>query len=71
MRRFFRVCGWLSLGLAVASLLLAVASWPPGGLFFALPYLFLMVAVALGLGGAVLLFLSRAPREERSVGGAA
>ena len=71
MRRVLRALGWLSLALAAVFLILAVASWPPGGLLFVLPYLFLVVAVGLGLAGCVLLFLSRAPRGERSVGGAA
>jgi hypothetical protein len=61
MRRILKALGWLSLVLAGLSLMLTAMSWPPGGLFFALPYLFLISSVGLGLVGGVLLLLTRTP----------
>lgn len=70
MRQVLRVLGWLSLILALLALVLTAVSWPPGGLLFALPYLFLGAAALLGAGGFLLLLLGRAPRGEAPVDGA-
>lgn len=69
MTRVIRALGWIALGVAVILAVLGLASWPPGGLMFALPFVFFLPAVILGLLGAVLLvFTSGATRgtEPRS-----
>ena len=45
--------------LVIAAVLIALGAvtWPPGGLLFALPYLFLMPGVVLALLGGILLFI--------------
>lgn len=68
MRRILKALGRLSLALATLSLLLTVSSWPPGGLFFALPYIFLFSAAGFGGVGGVLLLLTRAPRDKSAAG---
>jgi hypothetical protein len=71
MRFVLSAAGSIALLLAALALLLAVASWPPGGLMFAAPYLFLMLAVALGLIGGLLLFVGRRLRSREGSDGAA
>ena len=58
MRAILRFVGFGAAFLSVASLLLAVAAWPPGGLMFALPYFFILAGVAFGLVGAVLIVVA-------------
>ncbi|MBE0594883.1 MAG: hypothetical protein IH616_21065 [Gemmatimonadales bacterium] len=63
MTRVIRALGWIALGVAAILALLGLATWPPGGLMFALPFVFLLPAMILGLLGAVLLvFTSGATR---------
>jgi hypothetical protein len=64
LRGIFRGVAIALLVLAGLLALLGVAAWPPGGLMFALPYLFLLPALVLALGGGVLLLLTRAPRPK-------
>jgi hypothetical protein len=66
MRRVFRVLGILALVLAGILTALTVAVWPPGGLMFALPYVFLLLAAPFALGGVILLILTRPLRESDS-----
>ena len=66
MRLISRVLGSLALFLAGVALLLAIATWPPGGLMFAAPYVFLFLAIPLAVVGALLLFVGRAPAERTS-----
>jgi hypothetical protein len=61
-RRIARGVAITLLVLAGLLALLGIAAWPPGGLMFALPYFFLLPALVLAAGGAVLLLLTRAPR---------
>ncbi len=63
MRRVFRGLGMLALVLAGILAGLGIAAWPPGGLMFALPYVFLLPAVPLAIGGVILLMLSRPRRQ--------
>jgi hypothetical protein len=66
MRRAVLVFGWITLVLASVLILLGVASWPPGGLMFALPYFFLIPGVILAIIGGLLLRAGRRPsRAER------
>ena len=59
MRRFARVLGWIMLAIAAGLILLGIQSWPPGGLMFALPFVFLVPGLVLGLVGGGLLWLGR------------
>ncbi len=63
MRRVLCALGILALVLAGILTGLGIAAWPPGGLMFALPYVFLLPAVPLALGGVILLLLSRPRRQ--------
>jgi len=61
MRTACRALGALSLALAIFFLLLTVATWPPGGPLFALPYVFLLAALVFGVVGIVLLIVGQPP----------
>jgi protein-S-isoprenylcysteine O-methyltransferase Ste14 len=56
MRRVATVLGWLLLILSAALILLSMASWPPGGLMFTLPFVFLMPGIIFGLLGGILVW---------------
>ena len=71
MRIILRVLGSISIGFAVIAVFLAIAAWPPGGLFFAAPYFFLLVAAAFGVAGGILVFLARPGRDRHTDEGAA
>jgi hypothetical protein len=57
-RRILRGIGIVFLLMAVVLLALAIASWPPEGLFFALPFFFLFPAIIFGIVGGVLLLIA-------------
>ncbi len=59
MHRVLTVTGWLLALCAAVLVLLGIASWPPGGLMFALPYLFFFLAALAGLPAALLVWLGR------------
>ena len=59
MRRVATVLGWLALTGAAGLILLGIVSWPPGGLMFALPFVFLVPGFILALVGGVLVWLGR------------
>jgi hypothetical protein len=59
MRAVALVFGWTTLALASVFLLLGIATWPPGGLMFALPFLLLIPGFVLALVGGLLLFLAK------------
>jgi len=61
MRTACRALGALSLALAIFFLLVTVATWPPGGPLFALPYIFLLAALVFGAVGVVLLMVGQPP----------
>jgi hypothetical protein len=68
MRRVVRGVAIAALAVAALLALLAVATWPPGGLMFALPYVFVLPAAVVALAGGILLALTRAPRGSSSPG---
>jgi hypothetical protein len=47
---------------AAVLIALGAVTWPPGGLLFALPYLFLMPGVVLAVLGGMLLFIWRSAK---------
>ena len=55
------VLGGILLVIAGGLLLLAVSSWPPGGLMFALPFVFLMPGLLFALVGAALVWRGGRP----------
>ena len=55
MRNLIRTAGWGFLGIAVVCGALGFWAWPPGGLMFALPYLFLIPGGAFAIIGILLL----------------
>ncbi|MCU0613317.1 MAG: hypothetical protein MUE60_16220 [Candidatus Eisenbacteria bacterium] len=65
-RRAAAVAGWISLSAGVSLLCLAAWAWPPGGLMFALPFLFLAPGVVLCLAGLLLIQMSRKGGELRT-----
>jgi hypothetical protein len=56
MKRAANLLGWIALFIAAGLILLGILSWPPGGLMFALPFVFLFCGVALALIGGVLVW---------------
>jgi len=67
MRRVATVFGWLALTGAAGLILLGIVSWPPGGLMFALPFVFLVPGFILALVGGVLVWLGgRSSAEDSS-----
>jgi len=63
VRRLAIVLGWILLVFAGGLILLAIASWPPGGLMFALPFVFLMPGVLFALIGGALLWWGGRPAK--------
>jgi hypothetical protein len=61
MKALARVLGWIAVVLAALLTIAGIAVWPPGGLMFALPFVFLMPAAVLWVVGLLLLRLGRAP----------
>jgi len=59
MKGIISLIGWLLLTVGGALILLGIASWPPGGLMFALPYIFLIPGVPLAVAGGLLVLLGR------------
>lgn len=53
-----RITGGILLFIAAGLGVLGLLTWPPGGLMFALPYVFLLPAGVVALAGALLLALS-------------
>ena len=62
MRGILRGVGIFFLICTTTLVVLAMASWPPEGLFFGLPFLFLIPALLCGIVGGLLLLLTRGPR---------
>ena len=58
MRRLAHIVGIIALTLAAMLALLGILSWPPGGLMFALPYVFFIPGLVLGVAGGILLWAS-------------
>jgi hypothetical protein len=68
MRRVARAVGWILVVLGGLLVLAAVATWPPGGLMFALPFVFLMPGALLAAIGGLLLLVGREPPVQRDDG---
>jgi len=54
MRSCAHVPGWLALVGAAGLVLLGLLSWPPGGMMFALPFIFIIPGIFLAIVGGVL-----------------
>jgi uncharacterized membrane protein YvlD (DUF360 family) len=66
MRRVASLFGWIALAPAVVLILLGISTWPPAGLMFALPFVFLVPGVFLAILGTLLLWLgSRSSSSDR------
>ena len=61
MKAVVRVLGWIAVVIAALLTFAGIAAWPPGGLMFALPFVFLMPAAVLWALGLLLLRLGRRP----------
>jgi hypothetical protein len=59
MQHVLTFLGWVLAICAALLALLGIAAWPPGGLMFALPYVFLSLAVLAGLAAWLLVWLGR------------
>ena len=59
MRRVLHAAALLGLVIAGAFSLLAIVAWPPGGLMFALPYVFLWMAALVGVPSGIVFLLTR------------
>lgn len=57
MRHAFLATGWVLVLIGGGLVALGIWAWPPGGLLFALPYIFLIPGVPIAGAGAVLLWL--------------
>ncbi len=58
MLRSVRIVAWALLTIAIVLILLSIISWPPGGLMFALPFVFFIPGIFLALIGAGVLCIS-------------
>ena len=67
MRRFAATAGWVMLFVAAVLILLGIASLPPGGLMFALPFVFLIPGIFLALMGGLLVWAGRRQASAVSV----
>jgi hypothetical protein len=63
VRRILRGVGIFFFICATTLMALAIASWPPEGLFFGLPFLFLIPSLLCGMVGGLLLLFTRRPRD--------
>jgi hypothetical protein len=61
MRCVATVLGWILLASAGGLILLGISSWPPGGLMFALPFVFLIPGLFFAILGGALVWLGRRP----------
>lgn len=57
MRMVATVSAWVLLAGGAVLVVLSIASWPPGGLMFALPFVFLIPGILFGLIGSALVWL--------------
>lgn len=68
MRRAAGWLGWILLIVGGGLVLLGAAAWPPGGLMFALAFVFLIPGVLFAVIGGGLVWLSR-PRRSAELHG--
>ncbi len=69
LRTLARVLGWIAVVVAALLTIAGIAVWPPGGLMFALPFVFLMPAAVFWAVGLLLLRLGRRPEASATEGG--
>lgn len=67
MRRAATIIGWITLFVASVLILLGIASLPPGGLMYALPFVFLIPGIFLALVGVLLVWAGHRHAAEVSV----
>jgi protein-S-isoprenylcysteine O-methyltransferase Ste14 len=67
MRRAATIIGWITLFVASVLILLGIASLPPGGLMFALPFVFLIPGIFLAFVGGLLVWAGRRQASAVSV----
>jgi hypothetical protein len=63
LRHLVFVLGWAGVTASSGLVALGIATWPPGGLAFALPYFFLLTGGVLAVLGVMLLVASRVVHE--------
>ena len=69
MRLVAKVSGWVLLVIGGCLIALGVVSWPPGGLMFALPFVFLMPGVLFAAIGVLLVWVGNRPSAARKGNG--
>jgi hypothetical protein len=62
MKLLFRIIGTIFIIIACFWMILGFISWPPGGLMFALPYIFFVLALGFGVVGVLLFLVGRKPK---------
>jgi len=67
MKLLSRIIGTLFIIIACFFLMLGLISWPPGGLMFALPYIFFMFALGFSLAGALMFLVGRKKKKRTSM----
>ncbi len=68
MARIARGFGYILLGLAAVLALIGASTWPPGGLMFALPFVFFIPAAFLALIGGAFVWFARRQEAEANAG---
>jgi hypothetical protein len=68
LRTLARVLGWIAVVVAALLTVAGIAAWPPGGLMFALPFVFLMPAAVFWAAGLLLLRAGRRPEASATEG---
>ncbi len=65
MRRVLRIIGAICFIIAGLLGILTLITWEPGGLFFALPFIFLWPGILFLLIGLLLVFFTRKSNKEK------
>lgn len=66
MRKLAVGLGWILAVIGGALIMLGIAAWPPGGLMFALPFVFLVPGLALAAVGGILVWLGHRHHQMNS-----
>ncbi len=61
-RSVSRIVGKVFLVIAAIAILFGIIAWPPGGLMFALPYVFFLFAIIFGGIGLLVILIGRLTR---------
>ncbi len=59
MHSLARLVGWFVLAAGALLVFVGLSAWPPGGLMFALPFVFLLPGALLSILGVLLILLGR------------